>query len=1832
MPSFLSSIGQKISDFFKPKEPETTPVNQSKLNSLGRYASSIYNISKDNVGKSINTIGTMLADKSGITKESIPYLAKQLAQKVQQTSYQAQKPKYDLVQNLFDKAKPTANKLMSSLYQSQQLKTRLTENLFNRTAVPFYESAKEQIKTDVPAGLRVMAQSHPATPIIKYGTKKLAPSVDIDKILEPQKGDVSKSIRLALSGIGLTSGVPALAGTMGLGGLLNAGIAKFQGQDPLEAFSRGAAESPKYAGLNKLTAPFIDPIVQASGAGKSLIPRLLSRGTAHGVLNVAEDNLYSAMAEGRIPGVDENISSFLIGAVTSPMIKYEPGKIFKVGDNNEIKLDKKAIKATYDSYAKKAGIPIKKVEEQLGNAVKFMNEDIKIKNPDGSEKIIKRWQDKSGFINLEEILKKRAESGEIGSTIKPQDEFKVKEPETIKVEGSPFKQQLVNAFARQGKSTFDLEQTKSLDYFLDTLGEKKFKEIFIDSGMNANKRDGISNFWKLVREELQNKPNYKAEWNDWFDAVIKQSETSKTPVQPTEDLSLIKEAIASGDIEGAKRLHKDMGVKTPFETLLPKRPVEEIFAKQQPQEPVFKAREPRITTEQAFRASSTGELNDGVNWLATDKNVAKTYGENVKKYNVNTTDFLNLRDFETAKKIFTELGIPYKELFELGGSRNNLAALTAGNKNKIIKYAKDNGFKGILTVEEGLQKSGQKFHLSDGMIIFDKSLAQPQEPVFKARKYDDEIKRADDLIAAKKVEPKISSETETSSRLKDIHKEFAPQKTVSGVKAETEASKAKQKLNKIADNLVQLRKKLDISSKRAYEIRETATENLTNKNEIRFKEVMEDWNKETRLFRESKIGLQPDYAPRMWQEALGEKVKIPGLGWIYGKDIELSTAKTRTGKGTDYIKDFDPVIRSEIDQIVLDKYGRQIGLKLDDYKNIEDILKDFKTSRKLSLEDVDRMKNLSMEKQQENELSKKVQKLKDHIIENPENTSKNIKEIDNIIEKEVLTNLQKHKEELKSKIKQAKFLESLENHLESEKVGLTKDDDFKYYKKPTSKFNYIDEVGKTIDNPNKKVATIEKNKLQGFNDIKTNNKKVQAALDRLANSTDSIVLYAEKINKLEGKEKWKELYKTLETKDSNYNSFLDFIDFIKEKLPEAKDKEILNYFLIRNRKAAVQNLLDTLAEYQVYGSGKNYLNKFIDMELKAGEMKTSFIRKLVRRVSEAHLLGNIKVALLQKSESIRLAALYKPEAIKDGMKLRVEYKKKGIDLNKKYGFDTASKNIYDDFKTVQTGIKSSSSSNIEELLQQKQKEARIKKLNPEQKKWKEIGWKPISMMENSKNQDFLSVIEAYGRKNHGFTDKDFEVGKEGWNWVRKTAMSEAFIAHKYNNPELFQFNDAFGAMFQYGRYGLMEINKIGDLIENDRKFAAAGLGVTRVISYMLLSALSGYKIKKIKDLARGLVPFDFGPIPTIAYQTAEEIKEILTDDEEIEKKIAITKALIKELPRNILPYGTQFMKGYGTVEDISRGYGVSSTGKSITYDAPEGAFSTGMGLVFGKKATSEAKEWSKDPTYIWGKNKEIIEGLSSKESQGSMITTAREQLKTKEKEKKLLKDVLNNKKADTKTLTQVLSGGKDITTPAGKKKVLSEISKLAEQDVDEEIINEIIKSSGINKDDWDYYLNASKDYNERHEDIIGTLENIPEKEKIDYLAKLRKTVGGKKILTNTDVDYLYDNYQISKEEKTLLKAIKYDETKEEFYVSRDYIKKYGSGGSGSGGKMTAKQITAMINKANQLVYDLTKASKFKPTKGRSIDYLFSQSKLSTKPTRDIEELWSNKMKKALYGA
>jgi len=32
MPSFLSSIGQKISDFFKPKEPETTPVNQSKLN------------------------------------------------------------------------------------------------------------------------------------------------------------------------------------------------------------------------------------------------------------------------------------------------------------------------------------------------------------------------------------------------------------------------------------------------------------------------------------------------------------------------------------------------------------------------------------------------------------------------------------------------------------------------------------------------------------------------------------------------------------------------------------------------------------------------------------------------------------------------------------------------------------------------------------------------------------------------------------------------------------------------------------------------------------------------------------------------------------------------------------------------------------------------------------------------------------------------------------------------------------------------------------------------------------------------------------------------------------------------------------------------------------------------------------------------------------------------------------------------------------------------------------------------------------------------------------------------------------------------------------------------------------------------------------------------------------------------------------------------------------------------------------------------------------------------------------------------------------------------
>jgi hypothetical protein len=129
---------------------------------------------------------------------------------------------------------------------------------------------------------------------------------------------------------GLTAGLPAVASTAGISGLLNAGIAKATGGDPYEAFGYGVGSSPQYGGLNRLTGPLIDQRVAKAGLGKNLLRRTFSRAGQSAALNLGEDALFTAGTEGRMISPQEGLASLAIGGLAGPLSRrYDPSVGFK---------------------------------------------------------------------------------------------------------------------------------------------------------------------------------------------------------------------------------------------------------------------------------------------------------------------------------------------------------------------------------------------------------------------------------------------------------------------------------------------------------------------------------------------------------------------------------------------------------------------------------------------------------------------------------------------------------------------------------------------------------------------------------------------------------------------------------------------------------------------------------------------------------------------------------------------------------------------------------------------------------------------------------------------------------------------------------------------------------------------------------------------------------------------------------------------------------------------------------------------------------------------------------------------------------------------------------------------------------------------------------------------------------------------------------------------------------------------------------------------------------------------------------------------------------------
>lgn len=151
-------------------------------------------------------------------------------------------------------------------------------------------------------------------------------------------------------------------------------------------------------------------------------------------------------------------------------------------------------------------------------------------------------------------------------------------------------------------------------------------------------------------------------------------------------------------------------------------------------------------------------------------------------------------------------------------------------------------------------------------------------------------------------------------------------------------------------------------------------------------------------------------------------------------------------------------------------------------------------------------------------------------------------------------------------------------------------------------------------------------------------------------------------------------------------------------------------------------------------------------------------------------------------------------------------------------------------------------------------------------------------------------------------------------------------------------------------------------------------------------------------------------------------------------------------------------------------------------------------------------------------------------------------------------------------------------TRTEKQKILNKMIDIAE---DEEMTPEekvkIANAVGVTSSDLKYYRTASMGQEDRLEGLLelASTEHESRDELMTELMLGKRSVGGKSLFSTAMFDRLYDEGLISKEEKSLIAAVKYDPIFNRFYMDRDYK------GGGSGGS-SASKVKSYITSINAL--------------------------------------------------
>lgn len=310
----------------------------------------------------------------------------------------------------------------------------------------------------------------------------------------------------------------------------------------------------------------------------------------------------------------------------------------------------------------------------------------------------------------------------------------------------------------------------------------------------------------------------------------------------------------------------------------------------------------------------------------------------------------------------------------------------------------------------------------------------------------------------------------------------------------------------------------------------------------------------------------------------------------------------------------------------------------------------------------------------------------------------------------------------------------------------------------------------------------------------------------------------------------------------------------------------------------------------------------------------------------------------------------------------------------------------------------------------------------------------------------------------------------------------------------------------------------------------------------------------------------------------------------------ITGAPLVDVPINVasnfLPFVDQAAKTTQAGVTLAKG-AAESRGGGVTFAAPDNPIDAARSLLFGQYSTPEAQEFydndfnrplsDKETAAFWNLPREArrdfletkqtseqnknrlksgaktssimdIFGGGKKEPGYSGITP------TTKEEKQAVADYVNTSLEggaipDARDIKNGLFNGYTAKSESieERTKVYTELNKIMNDEyLTDEQKEAVIKASGADAKEAEYFNLAAKDQDVRLQEMLPILDNMDNKQMIEYLSQGRRAVGGKQLVSNGMIDYLYEMDYISDAEKDALKAIKYDEIGNKFYLSKSY--------------------------------------------------------------------------------